>query len=141
MAVFFQGTRAAYASHRGAPGHHGKRGHGLGTVMADACDYLGLDCDFAAGLEAAAGSLTRKRRMKFPSVFPTPEEALESLLAGEAVEANGHTARFDDGDMMTWYTNAYGVDGIICGGKPTLEVVTQFLDDMAAGIDYGMTPD
>lgn len=78
--------------------------------------------------------------MKYPQTFPTPEEALETLLAGEAVEANGHTARYDDDDIMTWYTNAYGVDGIICGGKPTLEVVTRFLDDMAAGIDYGMTP-
>lgn len=72
--------------------------------------------------------------MTYPQTLPTPEEALEKLLAGEAVEANGHTARYDD-DMMTWYTNAYGVDGIICGGKPTLEVVTRFLDDMAAGID------
>ncbi len=108
--------------------------------MADARDYLGLARDFAVGVEAAAGPLYRKRPMKYPPSFPTPEEALETLLDGEAVEANGHTARYDDDDMMTWYTNAYGVDGIICGGKPTLEVVTRFLDDMAAGIDYGMTP-
>ncbi len=77
--------------------------------------------------------------MKYPQTLPTPEEALKKLLAGEAVEANGHTARYDADDKMTWYTNAYGVDGTICGGKPTLEVVTRFLDDMAASIDYGMT--
>lgn len=67
-------------------------------------------------------------------------KALEMLLAGDPVAANGHTARYDADHIMTWYTNAYGVDGILCSGKPTHEIVTRFLDDMAAGIDYGMTP-
>lgn len=71
----------------------------------------------------------------------TPAEALEKLLAGEKIKVNCHTVLYDDDDMMTWYTNPYGIDGIICGGKPTLEAVTQFLSDMAAGVDYGPTPE
>ena len=50
-------------------------------------------------------------------------------------------SEYDEDDMMTWYTNAYGLDGIVCSGEPTLEVVTRFLANMAAGVDYGMTPD
>jgi hypothetical protein len=74
---------------------------------------------------------------------PPPQEALALLLAGKPLKVNGHRVIYDEADGadgVTWYTNAYGLDGIICPGKPTLEVVTQFLDDMAAGIDYGMTP-
>lgn len=61
----------------------------------------------------------------YPTALPTSNEALEALLAGEPVAANGHTARYDADDMMTWYTNAYGLDGVLCNGKPTLDVVSE----------------
>lgn len=76
----------------------------------------------------------------YPTTLPIARKALETLLAGEAVKANGHTARYDADDMMTWYTNAYGVDSVLCNGKPTLDVVRRFLEDMAAGKEYGLTP-
>lgn len=81
------------------------------------------------------------RRERWVAVGSGAKKVLERLLAGEAVQAGGHRIEYDEGNLMTWYTNAYGLDGILCDGKPTLEVVTRFLADMAAGVDYGMTPD
>ena len=71
--------------------------------------------------------------------LPTPQDALNTLLAGEQIEANGHTAQYDVGDDITWLTNAYGIDGILCN-KPDLRAVTSFLTDMAKGIEYGPVP-
>lgn len=72
--------------------------------------------------------------------LPAPPEALLILLAGDQLEANGHTTQYDSADDVTWYTNPYGVDGILCTGKPTLERVTAFLGHMARGKDYGPVP-
>lgn len=71
--------------------------------------------------------------------LPRPQDALTTLLAGEQIEANGHTAQYDAGDSITWLTNAYGIDGILCN-KPDLKAVTSFLTDMAMGKDYGPVP-
>lgn len=71
--------------------------------------------------------------------LPTPEEALLTLLAGKTLETNGHSVVYDAGDGITWYTNAYGVDGALCS-KPDLKAVTTFLTDMAYGVDYGPVP-
>lgn len=71
--------------------------------------------------------------------LPTPQEAISALLAGDALEANGHSALYDPGPGITWLTNAYGVDSALCG-IPTLAVVTRFLEDMAYGRDYGPIP-
>jgi len=72
--------------------------------------------------------------------MPSPAEALSTLLAGEELEANGHTALYDSADSVTWCVNPYGVDGILCNGQPTLEQVTSFLKDMARGKEYGPVP-
>lgn len=73
--------------------------------------------------------------------LPTPQEALAILLAGNPLKANGHTIRYDEQDGVTWYTNAYGIDGALCWKAPDLNAVTTFLKDMEEGIDYGLTPD
>lgn len=72
--------------------------------------------------------------------MPTPAEALNTLLAGEELEANGHTAFYDNTDGVTWCVNPYGVDGILCNGQPTLQRVISFLKDMARGKEYGPVP-
>lgn len=72
--------------------------------------------------------------------MPTPAEALNTLLAGEELEANGHTAFYDNTDGITWCVNPYGVDGILCNGQPTLQRVISFLKDMARGKEYGPVP-
>lgn len=72
--------------------------------------------------------------------MPTPAEALNTLLAGEELEANGHTAFYDNTDGVTWCVNPYGVDGILCNGQPTLQRLISFLKDMARGKEYGPVP-
>lgn len=71
--------------------------------------------------------------------LPTPQSALSTLLAGKQLEAKGHTAQYDADDGITWLTNAYGIDGILCD-RPDLKSVTTFLTDMAKGIEYGPVP-
>lgn len=71
--------------------------------------------------------------------LPTPHEALAALMAGDAIAANGHTVQYDAADRVTWFTNAYGIDGALCN-TPTLGVVTSFLTAMANGVDYGPVP-
>lgn len=71
--------------------------------------------------------------------LPTPESALTALLAGERLTANCHTAHYDADDGITWLTNAYGIDGVLCQ-EPDLQAVTSFLTDMAKGIEYGPVP-
>lgn len=71
--------------------------------------------------------------------LPTPKAALAMLLDGKRLTVNCHTALYDANDGITWLTNAYGVDGILCN-EPDMLTVTWFLADMAMGKDYGPVP-
>lgn len=71
--------------------------------------------------------------------LPSPREAVAILMAGDVLEANGHRAQFDEDDGITWCTNPYGVDGVLCG-RPDPRVMTRFLVDMAKGVEYGLVP-
>jgi hypothetical protein len=82
-----------------------------------------------------------RRPMRGMNEYMTPAEVLERLLAGERITLNGHTAEYEADLMVTWCTNAYGIDGILCNGKPTLDDMTRFVADMAAGKEYGPTPE
>ena len=73
--------------------------------------------------------------------LPTPEELTAKLASGELVTIECHSVSYDSADNMTWYTNPYGIDGVLFNGLPTLAGVRRFLTDMARGVDYGPTPD
>lgn len=73
--------------------------------------------------------------------LPTPEELTATLSAGESATVNGHFVDYDSEDGLTWYTNPYGIDGVLFNGLPTIEGVRNFLTDMARGIEYGPSPD
>jgi hypothetical protein len=53
--------------------------------------------------------------------LPTPEALTASLLDGESQTVNGHFVDYDSDDCLTWYTNPYGVDGVLYNGPPTVE--------------------
>lgn len=73
--------------------------------------------------------------------LPTPEELTATLSSGEAVTIECHSVVFDSDDNITWYTNPYGIDGVLFNGPPSVAGVRRFLTDMARGIDYGPSPD
>jgi hypothetical protein len=73
--------------------------------------------------------------------YPTPQEALTALMAGNTIEANGHRISWDDDDQVVWCTNPYGVDTLVCSRNPTVVDMRRFLRDMAYGRTYGRTPD
>lgn len=73
--------------------------------------------------------------------LPTPEELTASLASGEShSDINGHFVVYDQEDDMTWITNPYGVDGVLCNGVPTVNGIRSFLTDMARGVEYGPVP-
>jgi hypothetical protein len=73
--------------------------------------------------------------------LPTPEELTVALSTGESETVNGHFVDYDTEDGLTWYTNPYGIDGVLFNGSPTIDGVRKFLTDMARGIEYGPSPD
>lgn len=73
--------------------------------------------------------------------LPTPEELTVALSKGESATVNGHFVDYDAEDGLTWYTNPYGIDGVLFDGLPTIDGVRKFLTDMARGIEYGPSPD
>lgn len=73
--------------------------------------------------------------------LPSPEELTATLASGESENINGHFVEYDSDDGLTWYTNPYGIDGVLFNGLPTFEGVRKFLTDMARGIEYGPSPD
>lgn len=73
--------------------------------------------------------------------LPTPEELTVSLSLDESKTVNGHFVIYDSEDRLTWYTNPYGIDGVLCYGLPTFDCLRKFLTDMAHGIVYGPSPD
>ena len=68
--------------------------------------------------------------------LPSPQAALATLLSGECLSANGHTAEYDKQGDITWITNPYGVDGVMCA-TPDIVAVTRFMTNMATHTDYG----
>ena len=74
------------------------------------------------------------------SAQPTPEELLELLLNGESAKINQHFVVYDRENCVVWYTNPYGIDGVLCH-EPTIEAMRVFLARMARDQDYGLTPD
>lgn len=72
--------------------------------------------------------------------LPSPEETLQSLLDGKPIRANNHRLEYDPHLGVTWMTNAYGVDGLLCE-EPNIEILTEFLTNMALGLDYGPVPE
>lgn len=70
----------------------------------------------------------------------TPDLALATLLSGLPITVNCHRVIYAEAEGVTWFTNAYGNDGILCQREPDLQVVTKFLSDMSIGLDYGLTP-
>lgn len=73
--------------------------------------------------------------------LPTPEELTATLSTGEAVNIECHSVVYDSDDNLTWYTNPYGIDGVLFNGPPSIAGVRRFLTDMARGVDYGPSPD
>lgn len=69
----------------------------------------------------------------------TPEQMMARLHAAEVVEVNCHRVFYDKRDGVVWYTNPYGIDGILCM-EPKIEVMRRFLDDMRQDRDYGPLP-
>lgn len=73
--------------------------------------------------------------------LPTPEALTATLSDGESETINGHFVDYDSEDGLTWYTNPYGIDGVLFDGRPTVEGVRAFLTHMAHGVQYGPSPD
>lgn len=73
--------------------------------------------------------------------LPTPEALTVALSSGKSETVNGHFLDYDSEDRLTWYTNPYGIDGVLFNGLPTIDGVRKFLTDMARGIEYGPSPD
>lgn len=66
-----------------------------------------------------------------------PSDVLAALLDGKVLYVNGHRIEYDREQEITWYTNPYGVDGVLCQ-IPNMVSITKFMGDMAQGIGYGL---
>ncbi|MGH8159295.1 MAG: hypothetical protein ACREPQ_14335 [Rhodanobacter sp.] len=71
--------------------------------------------------------------------YPSPEEMVASLRAGACVTVEQHTISFDRELQTTWFTNPYGIDGVLCC-QPTTAALSAFLLEMGHGKTYGPTP-
>ncbi|MBQ4855669.1 hypothetical protein IMW82_13405 [Rhodanobacter sp. B2A1Ga4] len=71
--------------------------------------------------------------------LPTPTALLAQLLASGSYSIDGTLLTWERDLEVTWYTNAYGIDGALCG-RPDLAVLQRFLTDTARGIEYGPVP-
>jgi hypothetical protein len=71
--------------------------------------------------------------------LPTPETLLAELLASGSTSVDGTLLTWESALGVTWYTNAYGIDGALCG-TPDLAVMERFLIDTARGVEYGPIP-
>ena len=69
--------------------------------------------------------------------MPTPEELHATLARGESTRVDGHFVIFDD-DVI-WITNPYGHDSTL-GSDLTVEVLEEFLTNLARGYEYGPVP-
>lgn len=67
----------------------------------------------------------------------TAEAMAEELLAGRSVNIQQYFTVYDRDDELVWYTNPYGLDGIVCK-RPTVATLHRFLNDLECGKDFGM---
>lgn len=73
--------------------------------------------------------------------LPAPADLLAKLTASKrGVHLCEHYLVYDSEVDMAWYTNPYGVDGVLSKGKPTIGRLRDFLVDMASGVEYGPVP-
>lgn len=69
--------------------------------------------------------------------LPAPHELAARVLKGESPKIRQHSLYYEDG--FTWYTNPYGVDGVL-GAKPDTDLMARFLISMARGVELGAVP-
>jgi hypothetical protein len=69
----------------------------------------------------------------------TPEQIVDVLLAGGSITVHQHYFVFDDADEIVWYTNPYGIDGILCK-RPSVEGFRKLLYELERGRELGLTP-
>lgn len=72
--------------------------------------------------------------------LPTPDELVAKLLDQECVDICGHSLEYEEELDVVWLTNPYGVDGVLCNGRPDTRSIRSFLIDMARGVEYGPVP-
>lgn len=72
--------------------------------------------------------------------LPTPSELLGNLLSGQSSDVQGHFIDYDKSDDVVWITNPYGIDLILCQGRPSEQTIRRFLVNLAMGRDYGPSP-
>ncbi|MGF6440384.1 hypothetical protein [Paraburkholderia youngii] len=69
--------------------------------------------------------------------LPTPDELHETLASGKSTHVDGHYVVFRDG--VIWITNPYGHDDTL-GNDLTVEILEEFLAELARGHEYGAVP-
>jgi hypothetical protein len=69
----------------------------------------------------------------------TPEQIVDVLLAGGSITVHQHYFVFDAADEIVWYTNPYGIDGILCK-RPSVEWLRKLLYELERGRELGLTP-
>jgi hypothetical protein len=69
----------------------------------------------------------------------TPEKMTDELLAGRSVKVHQHFVIYDERDGFVWYTNPYGIDGILCE-RPCVETMRRFLSELEGGRMFGLFP-
>lgn len=72
-------------------------------------------------------------------IFPTASELLEFIKNRKTIRICGHYICYDDN--WIWYTNPYGVDGILFTHIPSIEEIEVFLLDMKMDKVYGLCPE
>lgn len=72
--------------------------------------------------------------------LPTPVQAVQILLRGEALMVRGHRVQFEPSADITWVTNPYGQDGPLAQ-IPNTTVMADFLAAMARGRTFGPIPE
>jgi hypothetical protein len=69
----------------------------------------------------------------------TPEQIFDALSAGRSITIYQHYFVFDAADEIVWYTNPYGIDGILCK-RPSVERFRKLLYELERGRELGLTP-
>ncbi|MDR5826272.1 hypothetical protein P9250_00185 [Caballeronia sp. LP006] len=78
-------------------------------------------------------------RIDEPGSSLTPEQIVDALLAGRSITIHQHYFVFDDADEIVWYTNPYGIDGILCK-RPSVERFRKLMYELERGRVLGLTP-
>jgi len=71
--------------------------------------------------------------------LPAPDALLAELLENGSASVDHTLLIWDREEEVTWYTNAYGIDGALCG-TPDRNALRTFLIETARGIEYGPVP-